>query len=472
VYAYCPAPNQFAVIFTDITERRQIENALAASEAELRALFASMHDVVIVIDRAGVYRKIAPTNPGLLYKPPNELLGRNLRDVFPAEKAEIFLKVIEQVLDTRQNAQVEYELDIGGQNVWFQTTISPLDEGSTLWVAHDITNRRRMEEALKTAEANYRSIFENATVGIYQSTPQGGILKVNRVMAQIFGYDSPQEMLDSITSIERQHYTDPADRLEFQRLLMEQGEVNEFIGQNKRKDGRQIWIQENARAVKDANGNILYYEGFVSDITDRKRADGELRRAKDALEAINFELQVSLEREKLLSCIDGLTGLYNRSCFFKLAARELHATMRHRHPLAFLMFDMDGFKQVNDTFGHVAGDLLLEKVAQVVTTQVRASDVVARYGGDEFIILLPNTDAQQAFPVAERIRASVANIRTEADKEPFAITLSIGIAEVRQNSTDESVERVIQRADEAMYKAKQGGRNRVVIFGQDKTGAT
>jgi PAS domain S-box-containing protein len=94
VYAFCPKPNQFAVVFTDVTGRVQIKDALAASEAELRALFASMHDVVMVIDREGVYRKIAPTNPGLLVKPPEELLGKNLKDVFPAEQAEAFRGVI------------------------------------------------------------------------------------------------------------------------------------------------------------------------------------------------------------------------------------------------------------------------------------------------------------------------------------------------------------------------------------------
>ena len=117
-----------------VVERKRAEEALAASEAELRALFASMHDAVLVIDRDGVYRKIAPTNPGLLVRPPEELLNKNLRDVFLAEKAEVFLRVIKQVLDKRQNTQVEYELDIGGQNVWFQTTISPLNADSTLWV--------------------------------------------------------------------------------------------------------------------------------------------------------------------------------------------------------------------------------------------------------------------------------------------------------------------------------------------------
>jgi diguanylate cyclase (GGDEF)-like protein len=133
------------------------------------------------------------------------------------------------------------------------------------------------------------------------------------------------------------------------------------------------------------------------------------------------------------------------------------------------MFDMDNFKHVNDTLGHAAGDKLLVKVAQATNAQVRASDVVARYGGDEFIVMLPHATAQKALLIAERIRISIAAIPVEIDKEPFVITLSIGIAETRYEPMDENVERIIQCADEAMYKAKQSGRNRTVIFGQDET---
>jgi PAS domain S-box-containing protein len=254
----------FCGIVRDISERKRVEDALAASEAELRVLFASMHDAVLVIDREGVYRKIAPTNPGLLVRPPEELLGKNLRDVFPAERAEAFRGIVQQVLDTKKNTQIEYDLIIDGRKVWFQTTVSPLNADSTLWVAHDITNRKQAEEAIRAAEENYRTIFESATVGIYQSTPQGHFRSVNPVMARIFGYDSPEDMVSSVVNIEEQDYIDPNDRREFQRQMKEQGEVREFTSLNKRKDGGLVWVQEDARAVKDSNGNILYYEGFVT----------------------------------------------------------------------------------------------------------------------------------------------------------------------------------------------------------------
>ncbi len=129
----------------DITDRKQAEEALAASETQLRALFTSMNDVVLVIDRDGVYRQIAPTNPSLLYKPPEELLGRTLQDVFPAEQAETFLGTVRQVVETQQTTHIEYQLIINERIVWFETSISPMDVDSTLWVARDITDRKQAE---------------------------------------------------------------------------------------------------------------------------------------------------------------------------------------------------------------------------------------------------------------------------------------------------------------------------------------
>jgi diguanylate cyclase (GGDEF)-like protein len=207
------------------------------------------------------------------------------------------------------------------------------------------------------------------------------------------------------------------------------------------------------------------------DITERKQVEEELRHAKSALEMANLELQRILQHEKLLACTDGLTGLYNRRHFFKLAEREFQAALRYHQPLALMMFDMDDFKWVNDTFGHLAGDNLLVNVAQTTVRHVRSVDVVARYGGDEFIVLLPKASARQAFSIGERIRAAITAIVVESAKELFTVRLSIGIAEVQQEPVDENIEHVIQRADRALYKAKRLGRNRTVIFDEDEPGA-
>ncbi|MFZ1475145.1 MAG: PAS domain S-box protein, partial [Anaerolineae bacterium] len=129
--------------------RKQATEALAASEAQLRALFASMQDVVLVIDREGVYRRIAPTNPALLFRPPEELLGKSLRDVFPAAEAELFTDVCQAVLQTSHATHIEYELPIGDRRVWFEASISPLTDDSTLWVARDVTAHKQAAATLQ-----------------------------------------------------------------------------------------------------------------------------------------------------------------------------------------------------------------------------------------------------------------------------------------------------------------------------------
>ena len=175
--------------------RRQAEEALAASEAELRALFASMQDVVLVIDREGVYRKIAPTNLELLAIPPAELLGKNLREVFPAEQAETFIGTIQQVLDTKQTIQIEYEIPIGGQPMWFEASISPMDRDSTLWVAHDVTARKQAEDALATSEAKLRALVEQVPAIVYtESAETRETLYISPQVEKLTGY-TPAEWI-------------------------------------------------------------------------------------------------------------------------------------------------------------------------------------------------------------------------------------------------------------------------------------
>lgn len=133
----------------DITDRKQAEEALAISELELRALFSAMNDVVLVLDREGIYQKIAPTNPRLLYKPRTELMGKSMREVFPAEQAEAFINTVQWVIQTQSIAHIEYPLLIEGETLWFDASISPMEADRVLWMARDITGRKRTEEKLR-----------------------------------------------------------------------------------------------------------------------------------------------------------------------------------------------------------------------------------------------------------------------------------------------------------------------------------
>ncbi|MGC9526508.1 MAG: PAS domain-containing protein [Limnospira sp.] len=158
-------------------------------------------------------------------------------------------------------------------------------------VGIDITERKKAEEALRIAEENYRSIFENALEGIFQSSVDGHFISVNPAMAQIYGYDSPQEMLDRVTAIASQIYVNPDDQQEFKRRLQRDGQVKNFEYQVYQKDGSIIWIEEDTRSVRDSQGNVLYYEGIIQDISQRKRDEEDLKRQIQ-------ELKIEIDQQK------------------------------------------------------------------------------------------------------------------------------------------------------------------------------
>jgi PAS domain S-box-containing protein len=150
----------------------------------------------------------------------------------------------------------------------------------------DITERRATEKQLREADEKYRSIFDNALEGIFQNTPDGIIISANPALARMFGFASPEELIREHNSLEPQSYTAPAERQEFKRLIEKRGVVNNFEFEVKRKDGSAIWVSENARIVRDAAGNALYYEGSVRDITERKRSELILRESEEHLKLV------------------------------------------------------------------------------------------------------------------------------------------------------------------------------------------
>ena len=218
-----------------------------------------------------------------------------------------------------------------------------------------------------------------------------------------------------------------------------------------------------------------YYGRFYifEDITERKQAESELRRAQDELESAHRELQQSFAREQALARIDDLTGINNHRSLLQLAEHEFNVAMRYRAPLSMLFFDIDHFKQINDTFGHLMGDQALKAMIKAVCAEIRSVDAIGRYGGDEFVILLPRTTAQEAQPFADRIHTGIAAMQLNTDKGSLTLTISIGIAQtIHDTEQPDSVESLLLRADQALYAAKQAGRNCTVIFDADKTGAS
>jgi diguanylate cyclase (GGDEF)-like protein len=226
-----------------------------------------------------------------------------------------------------------------------------------------------------------------------------------------------------------------------------------------KEDGELIWINVSAAPLSTSERQAVV---VTSDRTARKRAEAELLQAHAEVAAVNRQLEAALKREQALARTDGLTGIANRRHFFDLASHTVAVAQRYEQPLSLIMFDLDYFKQVNDTWGHQCGDEVLRQVVEIAQQHLRDTDLYARYGGEEFMALLPQSDCEEALTVAERIRQAIAAQAIVTPQGQIAVTVSLGIAKLA--SQEDTLERLIQRADQALYRAKAGGRNRSVVF--------
>ncbi|MEW5770944.1 MAG: EAL domain-containing protein [Pseudomonadota bacterium] len=305
----------------------------------------------------------------------------------------------------------------------------------------DITRRRRTEDALREAERRYRSIFEHATEGIFQTSPDGAYIAANPALARIYGYATPDQLMADLCDIQHQLYVDPSRRREFVRLMREYGHVRNFEAAVYRRDGAVIWIAENARAVRDETGQVLFYEGTVVEITERKRHQEEL------------EFQASH---------DSLTGLPNRALLVDRLHQTLHAARRDSRTVAVVFVDLDHFKLINDSLGHHVGDRLLLDMAERLRGCLRGEDTVARLGGDEFVLVLADQPDEAAVGVVLRRLLDTIAQPWSAETGEYRVTCSIGVSLFPRDG--DTPERLLKAADAAMYKSKDVGRNTFHFF--------
>jgi len=207
----------------------------------------------------------------------------------------------------------------------------------------------------------------------------------------------------------------------------------------RRKDGSEF--VNSTSIFKLGSKNERYYAAIVRDISENKRTEEELLR---------------------LAATDPLTGAFNRREFTALADRESLRAQRYHHALSIMMLDLDHFKKLNDTYGHAAGDKALQRFTTLCCNALRNVDIFGRWGGEEFVALLPETPADGAATIAERLRKMVADTVVNFNGHKITFTVSIGIAQYRDGET--SIDAPLSRADAAVYDAKKAGRNRISVY--------
>ncbi|MDD3846968.1 MAG: PAS domain S-box protein [Syntrophorhabdaceae bacterium] len=286
----------------DITRLKEAEDNLIRAAGHWRTTFDSIADPIMILDNDFKIIRANRAAASLAGIPIEKVPGNHCYAIMHHADRPLEMCPHAKMLETKEHSGLEVYFD--EMKKWFFITVDPMfdDTGNLIGAVHimkDMTERRTMEERIRKSEENYRSIFDNSVEGIFQTTPEGRFISANFAQAKIFGYDSPQELMERINDIGRQHYVNPEERDIYRDTLDKEGVIRGFEVQLVKKDGSHIWVSLSARVARDDKGAAIYYEGTAEDITARKRAEDDLRESvdhlKSALEGIVEAISMAVE---------------------------------------------------------------------------------------------------------------------------------------------------------------------------------
>lgn len=334
----------------------------------------------------------------------------------------------------------------------YQITAIPMKDNdgdvyTVIELVEDITERKQAEIVLRNSERFLNTVFESINDPFNILDRDYRIIKANEAYAKM-----RSKSLEQLIGQRCYEVLQNRDSVCEGCVVEKTFESGKPLVKEKLlslPSGIKRWVEIYTYPLFDEEGSVLNIIEYTRDITERKN--------------IEEERSLLLNELRYLSRIDDLTGLLNRRVVIEKLGEEVRRSKRYGSELALIICDIDYFKEINDAYGHIAGDRILQVIATLFNESLRSTDIIGRYGGDEFLLILPETSVEGAKEIAERIRLSAEDFELQiGGKQPIKVTLSLGIAKF--NPDEEDIDDLIKRADNALYSAKGAGRNRVYMI--------
>ena len=417
-------------IARDISERKEAQRRLEQSERQFRSLVENSQMGIFTTRIGGDVLYVNDTVVEITeFDSLEELYGHEVISVYkdPSQR-EAFIR------ELQEKGKVDgMEVDVLTHKNNLKTVlVSAHIEGETITgIMMDITAAKKARQEIEKLSKALEQIDDVVVI----TDRSGMIAYVNEAFSNHTGY-TRSEALGKTSALLKSGKHDTAFYKNMWGEILS-GRIYRGLVINRKKSGDIYYEEKTITPIKNRNGEIISFVSTSKDITDR------------------VAMQQQLEK---LASTDYLTGIFNRHKFEGLMKSEIERVERYDNPLSIVMFDIDYFKKVNDTYGHDKGDRILQNITSVVREHIRKSDIFARWGGEEFLILCPETESDNAAVLAEKLRSAIASLRID---EVGIVTSSFGVTAFDKGETKESF---IKRVDDALYKAKSEGRNRVAVI--------